>query len=87
MATDIRNQTWIGKNLSVLHSMDQTLIGRSGQVLDETKSTITISEAGRNVMLGKSAIKFAIDGSETIINGSLMRQRPEDRIIRTHKEA
>lgn len=87
MTTDIRNQTWIGKNLSVLHSMDQTLIGRSGQVLDETKSTITISEAGRNVMLGKSAIKFAIDGSETIINGSLMRQRPEDRIIRTHKEA
>lgn len=87
MTTDIRNQTWIGKNLSVLHSMDQTLIGRSGQVLDETKSTITISEAGRNVMLGKSAIKFAIDGSETIINGSLMRQRPEDRIIRAHKEA
>ena len=43
--------------------MDETLIGRSGQVLDESKSTITIFENGRNVMLGKSAIKFAIDGS------------------------
>ena len=87
MNIDIRNQTWVGKNLSVHNSMDETLIGRSGMVLDESKSTITIFENGKETVLGKSAIKFAIDGSDTIIDGSLMRQRSEDRIIRTHKEA
>ena len=38
------NITWIGQELTVVESTDPTLIGRSGNVVDETQKTLTILE-------------------------------------------
>ena len=83
---DVKNQTWIGRQLSVISSSDSTLEGRSGTVVDETRETILISDSHADVRLSKRVIQFTIDDS-SIINGTLMRQRAEDRIHRNYRKA
>lgn len=82
---DVRNQTWIGRQLSVISSTDSTLEGRSGTVVDETRETILISDSRADARLSKRVIQFTIDDS-SIINGTLMRQRAEDRIHRNYRK-
>ena len=41
------NTTWIGQMLTVVGSTDPTLVGRSGNVIDETQKTLTILEKGQ----------------------------------------
>ena len=82
---DVKNQTWIGRQLSVITSPDSTLEGRSGTVVDETRETILISDSHTDARLSKRVIQFTIDDS-SIINGTLMRQRAEDRIHRNYRK-
>ena len=82
---DVKNQTWIGRQLSVISSTDSTLEGRSGTVVDETRETILISDSRADARLSKRVIQFTIDDS-SIINGTLMRQRAEDRIHRNYRK-
>ena len=81
------NITWIGQELTVVESTDPTLIGRSGNVVDETQKTLTILENGNERVLGKAAIQFTLKGGITVLSGSSLRQRPEDRMSRKYKEA
>ena len=80
----IANQSWIGRDLVVTASPDESLIGRNGLVVDESRETITLLEGGREIILGKSSIEFNIGGSDSTIVGALMRQRAEERIYRKH---
>ena len=81
------NTTWIGQLLTVVESTDPTLIGRSGNVIDETQKTLTILENGQEVVFGKAAIQFTLNDGTTVLSGSSLRQRPEDRMSRNYKEA
>ena len=81
------NTTWIGQLLTVVASTDPTLIGRSGNVVDETQKTLTITENGHERVFGKSSIQFTLNGGSTVLKGSSLRQRPEDRMSRNYKEA
>ena len=81
----IANQSWIGRDLVVTASLDGSLIGRNGLVVDESRETITLLEGGREIILGKSSIEFNIGGSDSTIVGALMRQRAEERIYRKHR--
>ena len=81
------NTTWIGQLLTVVDSTDPTLIGRSGNVIDETQKTLTILENGLERVLGKAAIQFTLNDGKTVLSGSFLRQRPEDRMSRKYKEA
>ncbi len=81
----IANQSWIGRDLVVTASPDESLIGRNGLVVDESRETITLLEGGREIILGKSSIEFNIGGSDSTIVGALMRQRAEERIYRKHR--
>lgn len=84
---NIYNNNWLGKNLNVIHSNDETLVSKQGLVIDETKKTITIQEDGRLVKLGKSSIKFTINDSDVVIDGALVGQRPENRTHRKYRMA
>ncbi len=84
---NIYNNNWLGKNLNVTHSNDETLVSKQGLVIDETKKTITIQEDGRLVKLGKSSIKFTINDSDVVIDGALVGQRPENRTHRKYRMA
>lgn len=83
----IYNSTWIATELEVVTSPDSGLMGRSGLVLDETRDTITILEDNQEVTFGKASIEFTIDGSDVVINGAKVGQRPEDRVHRKYRMA
>ena len=76
------NQSWIARELVITSSNDESLIGRNGLVIDETRETITLLENNKQVIFGKSSIEFNIGGSDATIVGKLVRQRSEDRIYR-----
>ncbi len=82
---NIYNSNWLGGNLKVVSSLDNTLVGRQGLVIDETKNTIMMSENGHDITLGKASIKFTIDDSNVVIDGALVGQRPENRTHRKYR--
>jgi len=81
------NTTWLGQLLTVVSSTDPTLVGRSGNVIDETQKTVTIVENGQKRLLGKASIEFTLNDGTTVLSGASLRQRPEDRMSRNYKEA
>ena len=84
---DIYNQTWIGRELTVLASTDSTLVDRRGSVVDETRNTLAIQEGDRKVILNKASITFTVDNHPVVIEGAMVGHRPEDRIHRTYRKA
>tara|TARA_B100001750_G_scaffold177038_1_gene145300 strand:- start:405 stop:665 length:261 start_codon:yes stop_codon:yes gene_type:complete len=75
---------WLSRNITVVDSLDPTLVGLTGTVLQETRRTIRVlTESGR-VRLAKNVITFRIDSGE-LIEGSSVTQRPEDRINRRYR--
>tara|TARA_A100001037_G_C14933711_1_gene537202 strand:+ start:243 stop:455 length:213 start_codon:yes stop_codon:yes gene_type:complete len=68
----------------VVESSDPTLVGRRGVVLDESRNTIMIQESDKVTTLAKDVIRFTIDGSEPVV-GSMVCQRPEDRVQRKYR--
>ena len=84
---NVYNSSWLGKNLNVISSLDNTLVGRQGMVIDESQKTITIKEDGKIVKLGKASIKFTITDSDVVIDGTMVGQRPENRVHRKYRMA
>ena len=75
---------WLSRNITVVDSLDPTLVGLTGTVLQETRRTIRVlTESGR-VRLAKNVITFRIDSGE-LIEGSSVTQRPEARINRRYR--
>ena len=75
---------WLSRNLTVVDSLDPTLVGLTGTVLEETRSTIRVLTDSGRVRLAKNVITFRIDSGE-LIEGSSVTQRPEDRINRRYR--
>jgi len=84
---NVYNNNWLGKTLNVISSLDNTLVGRQGMVIDESQKTITIKEDGKIVKLGKASIKFTITDSDVVIDGTMVGQRPENRVHRKYRMA
>lgn len=84
---NVYNNNWLGKTLNVISSLDNTLVGRQGMVVDESQKTITIKEDGKIVKLGKASIKFTITDSDVVIDGTMVGQRPENRVHRKYRMA
>jgi len=84
---NVYNNNWLGKNLNVISSRDKTLVGRQGMVIDESQKTITIKEDEKIVKLGKASIKFTITDSDVVIDGTMVGQRPENRVHRKYRMA
>ena len=85
MANSLYNQSWIGREIEVVSSPDSSLVGRKGMVIDESRETITLLENNNEVVFGKASINFNIGGANATIQGSLVRQRAEDRIYRNYR--
>ena len=77
---------WLSRNLTVVDSLDPTLVGLTGTVLEETRRTIRVLTDSGRVRLAKNVITFRIDSGE-LIEGSSVTQRPEDRINRRYRRA
>ena len=75
---------WLSRSITVVESLDPTLVGLTGTVLEETRRTIRVLTDSGRVRLAKHVITFRIDSGE-IIEGSSVTQRPEDRINRRYR--
>ena len=81
--SDIIHMPWLARRLSVVDSTDPTLIGVCGIVQDETRRTIRVMTDNGPLTLAKDVIHFTIDDEE--IDGTIVTQRPEDRINRRYR--
>ena len=81
----ITNLPWLSRNLEVTNSTDPNLVGISGMVMDETRRTILVNTGSKEVTLAKDTIRFTIDDEE--IDGSLVGQRPEERIGKSYRRS
>ena len=75
---------WLSRSITVVESLDPTLVGLTGTVLEETRRTIRVLTDSGRVRLAKNVITFRIDSGE-IIEGSSVTQRPDDRINRRYR--
>ena len=81
----IANLPWLSRNLEVTNSTDPNLVGISGMVMDETRRTILVNTGSKEVTLAKDTIRFTIDDEE--IDGSIVGQRPEERIGKAYRRS
>ena len=83
---NVRNMPWLGRNISVVSSSDPTLVGNNGLIIDETMRTILIQQGEHKLTMAKNVNRFTIDEDKDVIDGSLVKQRPEDRIHRRYRK-
>ena len=73
----------IGKEIEILSSLDKSLMGRRGIVLDETKNTLVVrSSPGVRIRIPKSIVQMKLMEStrETILQGDAVLGTPVERI-------
>ena len=83
--SQITNLPWIYRKIQVTDSTDPNLVGMSGMVLDETRRTILVNTGVKEVTLAKDTIRFTIDDEN--IDGTLVGQRPEERIGKAYRRS
>ena len=76
---EIVRMPWIGRNLKVVESSDSSLLDVLGIVVNESRNMLVVRSRTGDRKISKSVIKFTIDDSE-VIDGEVVRQRPENRI-------
>lgn len=96
IAQDILKAEFIGREIEILESKNSSLKGIKGKIIDETKSTFTISTEIKNdsetekkenkqskkIIVMKNVITFKtkFNGKSYKIDGKLLAKRPHERI-------
>ncbi len=70
--------------MEVIDSKNKNLIGIKGEIIDETKYTLTIKDNEETKILLKKQVKLKIydQNNEVKVKGELLIGRPEDRLKR-----
>ncbi len=72
-------EEFIGLTVEIIDSQNKTLIGKKGNIIDETKNLIIIEEENEKITkILKNGTTFKI--KDKIINGNKIMKRPEDRV-------
>ena len=85
MSTNQYTQRLIGKTISIDASTVSSLQGVVGEVIDESKYTfrVRVTENVKNIKIikvMKQTIRFHVVGQTTILDGSKMLKRGEERL-------
>ena len=72
----------IGLEVEVLKHSDPSKVGIVGEVVDETKNTFKLLTERGIVIIPKATglFKFKVKGASVIVEGEVLRYRPEERI-------
>jgi len=78
----LAREEFIGLHVTIRECMDSKWIGKYGVIIDETKNTFLIRINGKNKKIAKKIAKFEFENDEkkTILNGSKIAYRSEDRV-------
>lgn len=82
---DSIHMPFISRNIQVIDSDDPTLVGVSGQIIEETRRTIIVQTSKGEKILPKNVINFTLYSEKEVIEGFTVTQRPEDRINRKYR--
>ena len=78
----------IGLYANIIESSDVTMRGLAGEIITETRNTITVQgNNGRTVQIAKNVatkIGLELDSGVCFISGSSLIGNPEDRLARLH---
>lgn len=80
---NITNHELIGLTTQIVESANNQIVGFSGKVVDETRSTFTIQTQNGLKMIPKEQSKWKFTINETqscVIDGLEISKRPEDRL-------
>jgi ribonuclease P protein subunit POP4 len=75
----------IGRRVTVLECTDPSWVNESGVIVDETQHTFLIDIGKKQKRIAKQTATFAFDyhNKQTVVKGSRLVYRPEDRIKKT----
>ena len=75
---------WIGRAVTIIACTDPTWVGCSGTIIDETKNTFLIEcgDGRRRIAKHTATFQITVHNQTRNIKGTLLRQRPEERIKR-----
>jgi ribonuclease P protein subunit POP4 len=80
---DAAKGEFLGRTVTIASSSDPTLVGATGEILDETMKTFSLRQAdGRRITVAKSAVTIGLHMDDRVvkIDGNTLLFRPEDRI-------
>jgi ribonuclease P protein subunit POP4 len=73
----------IGSKAEVYRSLDPSLLGKKGTIVDETKNMVVLSESDRRTQIPKAVVQLKIRndrGIETIVDGRDLLAAPQERL-------
>jgi ribonuclease P protein subunit POP4 len=75
----------IGRMVTIIECTDPSWVNQSGLIIDETKHTFLIERNNKKKRIAKQTATFAFEyhGKKTIVKGSRLMYRPEERIKKT----
>ena len=81
----IINDELIGRTVCIIECTDPAWVHQTGRIVDETQQTFLIEIGNKHKRIAKKNATFAFEyqGKKTIVNGSRLVLRPEDRIKKT----
>ena len=90
VSSSIVQDEFIGLAVNVVKCSNPSVVGLTGQVIDETRNTFTLScDSERKVVIKDNAVfDFTLsDGTVVEIDGKVMMGRPEDRLKKRIRRA
>jgi RNase P/RNase MRP subunit p29 len=78
----ITSDELIGRTVRIIECTDPSWVNQSGLIIDETQHTFLIETDKKQKRIAKQTATFAFEyhGKKTIVKGSRLAYRPEDRI-------
>ncbi|HWR64143.1 MAG TPA: ribonuclease P protein subunit [Candidatus Thermoplasmatota archaeon] len=75
----------IGRTVTIIECTDPSWLHQTGLIIDETQQTFLIEIEKKQKRIAKQTATFAFEyhGKKTIVKGSRLVYRPEDRIKKT----
>ena len=68
----------VGSQIEIVDSKNKSLVGKKGEIIDETKNTLTIQTKRKKIKVLKAHITIMINNQK--IQGKSLVSRPEDRL-------
>ncbi|DAC73421.1 MAG TPA: ribonuclease P protein subunit [Thermoplasmata archaeon] len=78
----ITSDELIGRTVTIIECTDPSWVNRTGLIIDETQHTFLIENEKKQKRIAKQTATFAFEyhGKKTIVKGTRLVYRPEDRI-------
>lgn len=70
---------FIGTEVEITDSKNNSLVGEKGKIVDETRNMFVL-DSGKKIIKSQCIFKMKIDKKNVEINGKALVGRPEDRI-------